>query len=322
MKKIVLSVSAALLLAVGAIAQVDLGFETWQNNQPPSTLQDPTGWTSFNTASFVFMPQTVYKINSNPAFGAFSAKVVTQKVPSSVMVSNPFRPFHDFDTVGLLCLGTIHLAPTAGLTFGQPIAISRPSKLTFSSKDSVVAGDSSFVLAYLTKWNPSHLPYGKLDTIASGQWGESSTGSAAWTSHTINMTYYSATIVPDSQQIFVSSSIYSRAGTGTHAPKIGSKYYVDGFCWDCTAGINELNTDAAVVSVSPNPATNEINFASSKNADYVEVCDITGRKTGMYFMQNNKVKIQTESFVPGIYLYSVMNDKKEIISRGKFEVVK
>ena len=313
MKKLLLTISASLLFVVGAKSQVDLGLDTWANDAYV-TLQDPQGWTSFNTASLVGMAQTAYKVTVNPAFGAAAAKVVTEVVPTSVQVPNPFRHGQNFDTVGLLCLGTIHITPSVGLTFGQPIAISRPTFLSFSSKDSVMAGDSSFVLAYLTKWSATDH---KLDTIASGKWGESNTGSA-WASHTITMTYAGGTggIVPDSQQIYVSSSIYMRGGA-----KIGSKYYVDGFCWDCYAGIKE-NELANTVSVFPNPATNEINFSCSINANYVEVTDITGRKLGMYLMQNNKAKIQTEGFTNGFYLYNIMNEKKEVISRGKFEVVK
>ena len=313
MKKLILTISASLLLVIGVKSQVDLGLETWVNDQL-GTLQDPQGWTSFNTASALGMAQSDYKVTIGPAFGSASAKVVTEKVPSSVQVPNPFRHGQNFDTVGLLCLGTIHVIPSAGLTFGQPIAVSRPSFLSFSSKDSVLAGDSSFVLAYLTKWNSTSAIH-KLDTIASGKWGESSTGSA-WASHTITMNYVSGTIVPDSQQIFVSSSIYSRGGA-----KIGSKYYVDGFCWDCYAGIKEYTQDNSV-SVFPNPATNEINFSCSINSNYVEVLDITGRKLSIHLMQNNKVKIQTEGLTPGFYLFNILNEKKEIVSRGKFEVVR
>ncbi len=317
MKKLLLTITAALLFVIGAKSQTaDLGLDTWVNDSYGS-LQDAQGWTSFNTASYALfgaMPQSVYKITAGQAFGAACAKVVTEKVPNPpLMVPNPMRPGQpNFDTVGLLCLGTIHATPSPGLTFGAPITNNRPVKLTFSSKDSVVAGDTSFVLVYLTKWS---LPNHKLDTIASGKWAESSTGSV-WASHTITMNYVSGTIVPDSQQIFVSSSIYSHGGA-----KMGSKYYVDGFCWDCTAGINELNSENAI-SVFPNPATSEINFTSSLNANFVEVADITGRKVGLFVMQNNKVKIQTESFTPGLYLFTVMNDKKVVISRGKFEVAK
>ena len=318
MKKLLITISASLLLVIGAKAQVaDLNFDSTWTPDVAGSLSDARGWTSFNTASTppYSMAQTVFRVTNNPAFGVASAKIETEKMPAGLSVPNPFRPFHNFDTVGLACLGKINLLPP-GLTFGAAIAISRPSYLTFSSKDSAMAGDSAFVLAYLTKWNSVTMPH-KLDTISSGKWGESSAGSA-WASHTITMNYnplYSA-VIPDSQQIFVSSSIYMRGGA-----KIGSKYYVDAFCWDCQAGIKEYQ-DNASIAVFPNPTSNEINFNSTVNASYVEVMDITGRKLGMYLMQNNKVKVQTESLTSGFYLYDVLNEKKEIISRGKFEVSK
>lgn len=312
MKKLVLTITASLLLIIGAKAQADLSFDsTWVPNAL-GTLQDARGWTSFNTASLLGMPQTVFRVTNSPAFGVAAAKVVTSKTVTGVSVPNPFRPNHNFDTVGLMCLGTINLLAASPLTFGQPLGINRPAFLSFSSKDSSVVGDSAFVLAYLTKWNAVT---NKRDTIASGKWGENGI-SSTWASHRITMTYYSTTIVPDSQQIFVSSSIYMRPGA-----KYGSAYYVDQFCWDCTAGINENDIENSV-SVFPNPASTEINFTSSAEASYVEIADITGRKLGIYQMQNNNAKIHTESFTPGFYMYTIMNDKKVPIKRGKFEVVR
>ena len=173
-----------------------------------------------------------------------------------------FRPQKNLDTIGLMALGTIQISPTIGLKFGQPINAGRPTYLSFSSRDSTVAGDSSFVLAYLTKWN---LAEHRLDTVAHGKWGESGVTSG-WTSHSINMNYDTTTVIPDSQQIFVSSSIYMRDGA-----KIGSTYWVDAFCWNCTAGINELSSEINTVFVSPNPATNETIESAGITTSDVEI---------------------------------------------------
>jgi len=319
MKKLLLTIATTIMLVMGLKAQTDLGLDNWTACQYATNLEDPNGWTSFNTANFALfgaMPQSVFKISNNTAFGTHAAMVETQKAPSSIQIPNPFRPFHNFDTIGLLCLGSIHTSPAPGMTFGQPISYWRPAQLTFSSKDSTMPGDSSYILAYLTKWNPTHLPFPKLDTIASGSFAESG-NSSGWTSHTITMNYNSTSITPDSQQIFVSSSIYSRAGA-----KIGSKYYVDGFVWSGYNSTNDINGEKSSVNYFPNPALNEINFTSSVNANFIEVSDITGRMIGLYPMQNNKVKIQTELFTSGLYLYAVLNDKKEVVNRGKFEVSK
>ncbi len=314
MKKLLFALSASILLFVGAKAQVDLSFDsTWvPNSTSVGALEDPAGWTSFNTASALGMLQTVSKVTVNPGFGTTSARVVTRKTASLVQVPNPFRQGQNFDTVGLLCLGSINFLLTPPLTFGQPLNVNRPQWLSFLSKDSSIVGDTAYVLAYLTKWNPL---LHKRDTIASGKHTEDGVPSS-WASHYITMTYNSLTIVPDSQQIFVSSSIYKAPGE-----KYGSVYYVDQFCWDCFAGINENGIDNSV-SLYPNPAANEINFTTSLKSGFVQIMDITGRILGTYAMQNSSLRVDTENMKQGIYLYSVLNEKKEIIKNGKFEIVR
>ena len=317
MKKIVLTIIGIISLSMGAMAQPDLFLDdAWVSDAPLGTLTDPRGWTSFNSGSALGMTQSVYRDTPGYLGSAAAAKIVTQKAPAGLSVPNPFRPMENFDTVGLMALGSIHLAPTAGMTFGQPIANNRPAVLTFASKYTPSGSDSAFVLAYLTKWNSAAMPHPKLDTIASGTWNENAT-TTSYASHTITMTYYSATIVPDSQQIFVTSSIYSHGGA-----QMNSTYYVDAFCWDCTAGVNEVTGETNHVKVSPNPATSEINISISTEAYAVEVYDIAGRKMGTYIMQNNKAQFSTDEFGNGMYFYSVLNNKKEVLNRGKFEVSK
>ena len=87
------------------------------------------------------------------------------------------------------------------------------------------------------------------------------------------------------------------------------------------AGINDIVAPSNI-SIFPNPATNNISFTSSVNADFVEVSDVTGRKVGTYSMIGNSLTIETSSFSSGMYIYNVLNDKKEVINRGKFEVTK
>ncbi|MCX6295199.1 MAG: T9SS type A sorting domain-containing protein, partial [Bacteroidetes bacterium] len=78
----------------------------------------------------------------------------------------------------------------------------------------------------------------------------------------------------------------------------------------------------STVSIYPNPATNVISFTSSLNAAAVEVFDIAGRKVGAFEMRGNAVTIELSSFSTGMYIYNVVNEKKEVINRGKFEVTK
>ncbi len=311
MKKLLLTISAALLLVIGVKAQ-SMDMETWVND-PIGSLQDPQGWASFNPASAAGMSQTVFKITSPAADvnqGLASAKIVTQKASALVTVPNPFRPMHNFDTVGILSLGS--LVGTT-LKFGQPIA-TRPAMLSFASKYTPVNGDSGFVVVFLTKW----VGAGVRDTVARGIYRMGS-ATTTYSNNTINLAYNPlyAAVVPDTQMINCTSSKYRTPGA-----QIGSTLFVDNFQWSGYNSTDDINGEVATVTYFPNPASSEINFTSSKNASYVEVSDITGRKVGMYLMQNNKVKIQTESFTRGLYLYDVLNEKKEIINRGKFEIAK
>ena len=58
------------------------------------------------------------------------------------------------------------------------------------------------------------------------------------------------------------------------------------------------------------------------DAEKINIVDITGRIVGTYDLNDNKVKISTENYSSGIYFYNLINNKNEVISRDKFEVVK
>jgi len=299
---------------MSAKAQVSFDIETWVT-VGSTAFQNPQGWASFNlsTGPLSVAAQTVYKITT-PATDVFqglaSAEIVTSYMdsPFAPHVPNPYRPGHSYDTMGIMALGSY---AAATFRFGQPIAI-RPTVLTFASKYTPAGSDSAYVIAFITKWTGT-----SRDTIARGIYRTGATTSNYSINH-ITMSYNPlyVSVVPDTQMIYCSSSRYRTVGS-----KIGSAFYVDAFCWDCTLGINQLNENASI-SVYPNPASNEINFSSTVNANYIEIYDITSRKFGIYPMQNNKVQIQTETFPLGLYIYDVLNEKKEVISRGKFEVAK
>ncbi len=314
MKKLFFTLIVSVLFVITAKAQVSMDMETWVQ-AGTSAYKNPQGWTSFNqnTSGLNVVSQTVYKDTTVGDFyqGLASAKIVTSRLgsPFATQVPNPFRPGHTYDTMGIMALGTY---ASGVFKFGRPIAM-RQAALSFASKYTPVSGDSAYVIAYLTKWNVNHR-----DTIARGIYRTGAT-TTSYSVNTITMTYGPAFagVVPDTQMIYCSSSRYKTVGS-----KVGSAFYVDEFQWVGFTGIDDFNGETAHISCFPNPATSEINFTSSVNANFVEVADITGRKVGLFVMQNNKVKIQTESFTPGLYLFTVMNDKKVVINRGKFEISK
>lgn len=311
MKKILLTISAVISLAISAMAQPDFSFETWNNVQFSTTIQDPQGWASLNTLNvFTATPKSVFKETTSPFGGTASAKITTVKV-TGALIPNPYQS-GDIDTAGLLTIGQIITSPSPGIKYGYNYTW-RSQTLTFQSMYTPMAGDSAFVLATLTKWNGT-----SRDTIASGKYatGQSTT---SYSLKTIILTYDPAfsTVVPDSQQIFISSSIYNHDGA-----KIGSTFYVDDFAWSGYNSTNEINGTVNKVFVYPNPATNNISITSSIDAATIRITDITGRLIGDYSMTANEAKIQTTTYASGIYIYSILDQKKEVINRGRFEIAK
>lgn len=308
MKKILLSATAILAFAINSSAQ-DLMFESWANVPfGTSANQDPVGWASLNAMVALGTVQSVFKETTAPNQGLISAKIQTVKVVGAA-IPNPYTT-GNIDTAGILVMGAISIAPP-GVNYGKPLS-GRPATLSFVSKYTPMAGDSAFVLVYLTKYNGS-----SRDTIAQGKYATgATTTSYSASSITINYDPAFSTVWADTALVFASSSVYSHGGA-----KIGSTFYIDAMSWSGFTGINE-NTNLGSVSISPNPATNNINFTSSVNADAVEVLDITGRKVGVFLMAGNAVTVQTSTFKAGMYIYNVLNEKKEVINRGKFEVTK
>jgi len=313
MKKIILSITAIALLAIGAKAQApEMGFENWSQIQPPLvTIENPTGWTSLNVLNaFTPTPLSVFKETGTPFAGSISARITTVKVDGA-SIPNPYRPGKNLDTAGLLSVGKTQLTTPyikTGYSYAQ-----RPTVLSFASKYTPMTGDSAFVFAILTKWNVN-----KRDTLAAGRY---STGAntTSYSTNSLTMAYNPlfTGVIPDSMGIFISSSVYAHDGA-----KIGSTFYIDALAWSAFVGINDKGVIDHSVSVFPNPSNDQINFNSTVNANTVEIMDIAGRLVGSYKMMDNKAAVQTTSFVAGSYLYNVLNDNKEVINRGKFEITK
>ncbi|MES2592773.1 MAG: T9SS type A sorting domain-containing protein [Bacteroidota bacterium] len=311
MKKLLLTISVFASSAIGVMAQADLNFETWNNVFGSSTVQDPQGWASLNTLVNFGGTQSVFKETTAPFAGNASAKVVTVQVVGAA-IPNPYAN-GNLDTAGILAIGTINFSPP-GLKYGSTFS-SRPTMLSFQSKYTPVGSDSAFVLAYLTKWNN---PSGPRDTIATGKFATGLT-STAYSLNSLSMTYDPAfaTIIPDTQLVFISSSIYTHNGA-----RVGSAFYIDALAWSGWNSVNELNGTNNTISVYPNPATNNINFTSAAELTAIEISDITGRLIGSYSTNSNSVNISTSRLTPGTYIYTAFNKKKEVVGRNRFEITK
>jgi hypothetical protein len=310
MKRSILLITLAVLSSVGAKAQ-DMGFETWAPTPAPTTSEDPVGWASFNALTFAGMQRTVFKETAAPHAGSITAKIVTEVIPSSVMIPNPFNPSEDLDTVGILSIGAIQMGFPPTVYYGKPYAW-RPAVLSFACKYTPMPTDSAYVVAYLTKWNGT-----SRDTVAAGVYQTGAT-TTTYTVENLNMTYDPAfaTVMPDTQIVFISSSKFRTSGA-----KKGSTFYIDALVWSGYVSSDDISGEANTVSVFPNPAVNEINLNSSVDADLVRVNDITGRTIGTYRVTNKKVNIQTDAYAPGFYIYTLYRENT-LIHKGKFEITK
>jgi len=311
MKRLLLSIFSVASFALGLTAQVapDMGFESW-TTIPFSTKQDPNGWTSLNALSVIGpTAQSVFKETSAVGSGLASAKIVTVYV-NGTTIPNPYGG--NLDTAGILAVGKINISPPS-LQYGYAYA-SRPATLAFKSKYSPVGNDSAFVLAYMTHYAGSN----HRDTVGDGKIGIG-VASTSYGVHTLTMNYKTAflSVLPDSMQIFISSSVYSHDGA-----RIGSTFYIDSLAWAGYVGINEIDGNAGTVSIYPNPTSNKISIKCSVSVKSVEITDISGRKVGYYPMTNNEVSIETNTYTPGLYLYNIIDNDKKVINRGKFEVAR
>lgn len=310
MKKLLLTISVFVSSVIISTAQSpDFDFETWNNVINSTTVQDPQGWASLNTLINFGGTQSVFKETTTPFEGTASAKITTVKVTGAA-IPNPYGT-GNLDTAGLLVIGKVNISP-AGIKYGYNYAW-RPAVLSFQSKYTPMAGDSAFVLAYLTKWSVNHR-----DTIASGKF-HTGTSTTAYSLNSLTLVYNPtfANVMPDSEQIYISSSIYSH-----HGAKIGSAFYIDALVWSGYNSINNINGLECNVSVYPNPATNNITLTCTIDVSVIEINDITGRLVGSFSMTDNKINIETSAFAPGVYLYNMLNREKKMINRGKFVIVK
>ena len=305
MKKILLSITAAVLTTMSVNAQVDFGFETWSDVPNTTTgVQDPKGWASFNVLTATGMARTVFKETTAPYAGSSAAKIVTQPIAGFITVPG-------YDTVGVLAIGTFDLA-NKKINFGAAYT-NRPEFVNFHTKYEPVSGDTASVSVQVTHFNTTT---NLTDIIATGTW-TSTASLTSWTSQSLKLTYDNnlKNIAPDSIRIFISSS-------SLYTPKVNSTLYIDDIGFSGYVSINDINGVKNNVSVYPSPAKENVTISISVKAVAVQISDITGRNLGVFPMTNNKVTIETANYSAGMYMYNVIGEQSNVLGRGKFEVVK
>jgi len=297
-------------------------FESWTGT---GTGIEPFGWISENAAILPPIynnPQSVFQATGADVHsGTYAMQIVSVK-----MTSNP-APTQLPDPVGIAATGAVSFVPPS-LKFGFANS-SRPASVSFWYKYTPAAGgDVGGCFVALTKWNTTT---NKRDTIANGLW-TTTAAVTAYTSQSVNLTYYSTTEFPDSMAIiFSSTNLFNLNYTlCLNCGKAGSTLWVDDIAFSGNNAVNE-HLSSEGVTLYPNPASEYVNISvdALNEAFSVSVFDVTGKlaATAPLNLSNSIVSrrsgvINTADLATGLYSYTVLDQSGAALRAGKFSVVK
>lgn len=102
------------------------------------------------------------------------------------------------------------------------------------------------------------------------------------------------------------------------------------FTFNAASAGNEVNFFYAEMQPKltrcyPNPASVFINFEFAKEIDKsytLYIFNFMGRKMTELKVANNKITIQLNDYMRGLYLYELKDRNNKVIESGKFQVVK
>jgi hypothetical protein len=291
-----------LMLAIfNGVAQPNGGFENWNTT---FNYQEPSGWQTLNFLTITSPPNPMSASKASGIdvhSGNYALKIKT------IHVNNNPLPAAINDTMGAVFTGKITISPP-GYNYGFPYS-QRPAMLEFWAKYIPVGGDTAGVRVFLRKWNGSGH-----DTIARGEMNIPP--SASYSFFQLNLTYFFNEL-PDTAIIIFGSS------RDRHIARQNSTLYVDDVTFTGWVGVNELNSNSKKVRVFPNPATDKITIeADIKDAESIQIIDVSGKILGVYKINNYSVTINTSLFSSGNYFYEIHSNKNSVIANGKFNVIK
>jgi hypothetical protein len=295
-------VSALLVQANMLSAQTvpNGGMEVWT---PGFGYEDPAGWATFNLLSLQGEPISVFK-STDKYSGTYAARIKT-----IALISNPAAGIIP-DTVGIMFTGTLSFSE---IIFGYPFE-ALPASIQFYYKYAPNGDDTSYVMAFLTKWNTNTQQRDTVGGVITTMFG--ATASYSQRQAPVDYDPNHAGVSPDTAIVFVSSS-------GNIGPKEGSQLYIDDISFiGGDVGIVKVGQEVKV-SVYPNPATDKLVISTpSANASIVHVYDMTGKIAGRYNLMNSKATIDASAYSEGVYLYRIMDNSMKVLNSGKFNIVK
>jgi hypothetical protein len=301
MKKATNFFTVLMLTVLCGNAQPNGGFEQWHNE---FNYETPDGWQTFNALAFANPPSplSAFKVSGiDKHSGNYALKL--KSIPIYINALTDLIG----DTAGGIFTGTVIYSPFV-LKYGFPYT-SRPEKMQFWAKYFPVGNDTAGAIILLSKWNGV-----KTDTVALYFFTIPSTSNYA--SFQESITYYSDQM-PDSATIaFYTSSRKENA-------RVNSTLYIDDVTLTGWVGIENHTLAQAQVKVFPNPATGNITIQTGlKEAENIQIRDISGREINNVKLTNGVVSIDTKPFPEGVYFYEIRDRKKQFLKTGKFNVVK
>lgn len=290
-----------LFSVINTKAQPNPGFEDWVNEL---SYETPMEWQTLNFMSLLSPPNPIsaFKVSGlDKHSGNYALKLETKyfnNIPQQVEID---------DSTGGTYTGKITYSPPSNIQ-GFSYA-GRPEKFEFWAKYTPVGNDTGRTSLLLQKWNGT-----STDTIAFCEMNIPAT--SEYTLFALNITYNS-TAIPDTAAIGFGSS------KNPQTARLGSALFLDDMSFTGWVGISEQNNNRSTVDVFPNPAKDKLNIHTRNDeAENVRIIDSSGRIAGLYKLINNEVIINTAIFSTGISFYEIVNKKGNVISKGKFEVIK
>lgn len=118
------------------------------------------------------------------------------------------------------------------------------------------------------------------------------------------------------------SAVFSISTSTVSAPPIipTSSQTVITIAADYLTGISNHTSVSEIAKAFPNPATSFIQFSTGSNAATVTIHDINGKLVEQKSVTNGELKLDVSAYANGLYSYTIMSDKKEVIKASKFTV--
>lgn len=304
MKKIIITVIAALAMSATASAQIpNAGFENWTT---VGSYEIPISWGTLNHTTATYSVYTATK--GTPGSPGSSYLKLTSKT-TGTFVSKGIAVSGKLDTLTML--------PKSGVAFAQ-----RPATFTGKWQHMIFGSSQGSVKVITTRWNTTT---NMRDTVAHAE--QALAGMAmSWANFSLNLNYMDSLNYPDSCMIVLEASganptnndylwVDNLAFTGTVAVSTNT---------GSTVGVKEVQGTLNNLSLFPNPVNDvlQINLSLSKAQSItIEMVDVSGRV--LYTRAKNAAvgdvneKVDVRNFPKGTYLIKIngenVSETKKIV---------